>query len=968
MRLLIRWPMGLNVMHARLIECSDLLLYSAPVGLCHGFAFAGILAIRARDLKKFKQRYEWLSSLKPPLDESFLNKIDEVRQLRIKILFAAKNKVEQEMLNNNADLQRKHTEVITDNIQKKLGKGQFEDILDANQKKEFREKIQLHIQQETSKLSLEIQEFIQFDPEAFFNTIWLYHYPGKFKQIYDPLLKMNQKNAYKSSQYVKPIILEKELYKYADEKSINEEILTEVLFEKENNRIGLYSKDDLTNYFNSLKTAIYDENYKNPVTFTLNSFNHTISISFDPDSQSQAWTLIDANYGVFSPIVDTNILSELVAKSLFGGFYTNFASKFYCLPGEENSLKQVLKKCAQMDAFQAIHEINGLKSVGYDSHKTTLLMTAARYGQLNTMKELLAHKADPKQANLYSETPIYLAADCHNIDCVKLLLDQGVDLTVRNNEGLTPLHAACIEGDVEVAKLFIEQKAAIDVTNNNGTTPLGVAIQVGAIDVVKLLIDNKANISVVNKFGVGPLYTAVQNGHKDILELLLKQTPKPNLDAPIDAMIKILRREAKKCGGLNKFNELLNKYSANVQQDKIPGFTPLLAAIFFGHDEIVKCLLDEGANRHHQFMGVSIFEIAHTINSPVLDRYFHKQAELLFDAINKGNLDMIDELAAEGFDLSPRNEDGQTPMMLAIEQRKLDLIQRLIDKGANINDETKDGITPLNFAINLGDREIVKLLINNGANINIVNDYGLTPISVASEKQANILDILLSHQENQKDLTKIGMEVLKSKIMDGPSQELQQLFSKLYAKAKFVELPPLFAAIILDRHDLVKDLLTSDRTMYIKWLDMRVSEFARKVNYKALDQYFRQENSRKSVADSERQFKPEEQEMLMDKDYVLYDSILAKADELRKLPGISNAVDKSGFVSSRMVEAVIRTALDDYCHGENKEKIFSTMTSNINNILKQIKDALPLFSIFENDEDKQKILLSQGLVKFVKKM
>jgi len=58
---------------------------------------------------------------------------------------------------------------------------------------------------------------------------------------------------------------------------------------------GVYSKEELTEYFESLKDSILnsDPAYTQPVALVLQNSNHAISVGFDPIENQ--WIFIDAN-------------------------------------------------------------------------------------------------------------------------------------------------------------------------------------------------------------------------------------------------------------------------------------------------------------------------------------------------------------------------------------------------------------------------------------------------------------------------------------------------------------------------------------------------------------------------------------------------------------------------------------------------------------------------------------------------
>ena len=89
---------------------------------------------------------------------------------------------------------------------------------------------------------------------------------------------------------------------------------------------------------------------------------------------------------------------------------------------------------------------------------------------------------------------------------------------------------------------------------------------------------------------------------------------------------------------------------------------------------------------------------------------------LLHYASEKGHKFLIDILLdLDDFDVNAMQEDGQTPLVIAIKNDQVDIAHYLIEKGANIN--TGKPETPLNSAIKRKNIAMAKFLIEKGANV-----------------------------------------------------------------------------------------------------------------------------------------------------------------------------------------------------------------------------------------------------------
>ena len=129
-------------------------------------------------------------------------------------------------------------------------------------------------------------------------------------------------------------------------------------------------------------------------------------------------------------------------------------------------------------------------------------------------------------------------------------------------------------------------------------------------------------------------------------------------------------------------------------EKKISGATPLWAASLGGHTEVVKILIEGGADVNHG---------TKTKSSPLRAASFHNR------------LEVIKYLIENGADLDTPNVAGQSPLMIAALRNHRDSVELLAKRGADVNFGSSTGLTPLHAVCVKGYLEIVKLLIRLGA-------------------------------------------------------------------------------------------------------------------------------------------------------------------------------------------------------------------------------------------------------------
>jgi ankyrin repeat protein len=105
----------------------------------------------------------------------------------------------------------------------------------------------------------------------------------------------------------------------------------------------------------------------------------------------------------------------------------------------------------------------------------TPFLRAAQSGDVELMKLLLAHGADPKIATEHNVTPLAVAAgigwvegvtyewsEKESVEAVKMLLDLGLDPNATSDEGRAPLHGAAHKGRNAVVQMLVDAGAKLD--------------------------------------------------------------------------------------------------------------------------------------------------------------------------------------------------------------------------------------------------------------------------------------------------------------------------------------------------------------------------------------------------------------------------------------------------------------------------------------------------------------------------
>ncbi|WP_265023236.1 ankyrin repeat domain-containing protein [Wolbachia endosymbiont (group A) of Epistrophe grossularia] len=301
------------------------------------------------------------------------------------------------------------------------------------------------------------------------------------------------------------------------------------------------------------------------------------------------------------------------------------------------------------------------------------LLVAVQDTGLNEVKDLINQKANINAKDMYGWTPLHFAASRNKLSVVEFLFNNNANINAKDVYGNTPLHvAAQYSSNLEIVKFLLDKDiSGINNITNNGWTPLHVAIQGNKLNTVELLLGRGADIEVRDIYNQTSLDLATRKGYLDIAGIL-KQV---QLDRKLLTIVE--------SGGFNEAKGLIAQ-GANIDTNDKNGNTLLYSAAEIGDLNLVKLLLDNGAN------------------------------------------------------IEAKNGEYQaTPLHGAVENYRIDVVKLLLNRGANVNAEDKDNWTPLHYGADTNSPDIVKVLVDAHANLGAKGNYGKTLLDIAKDKGHN---------------------------------------------------------------------------------------------------------------------------------------------------------------------------------------------------------------------------------------
>lgn len=228
-----------------------------------------------------------------------------------------------------------------------------------------------------------------------------------------------------------------------------------------------------------------------------------------------------------------------------------------------------------------IEQIKELLNADY-GYGNTPLMIACCHLKLDLAKRLISAGSNVNQEGERRQTALTETIDAFSssekedehikFELVKLLIKNGANVNQQYRLGLTPLLSAMHNCSLALIEELIHHGADVNHFQRNGITPLIFAVERGDIDIIKILLDNGAKVN-----------HRTNSGETALLKTIKKiRYGKETLREAYVHKLKIM--------------DILFGYCADPDLQDKDGYTSLMIAATKNQREIIKNLIDAGAD------------------------------------------------------------------------------------------------------------------------------------------------------------------------------------------------------------------------------------------------------------------------------------------------------------------------------------------------------------------------------------
>ena len=359
--------------------------------------------------------------------------------------------------------------------------------------------------------------------------------------------------------------------------------------------------------------------------------------------------------------------------------------------------------------------INPATIVLKDGLGNNMLHYAAEWNLTNAIPIIIKNGLSVDETNDRGETALFMSIKNNSPSAISVFLENNANINVRDTQGNSGLHTAIRWSAENAAQILIAQKIDLNAQSLNGNTPLHDAVILKAADIENQLITNGANLEIRNLDGNSPLMEAVKSSNGTSVQKLA-----------------------------------LNKADLNTRNTR--GDTPLHIAVSMKDINMVNLLLRVGSSIHAR----------NTSERTPFQLSLHISAEMVSALLTPDRINQSDDM-------------GNSSLHIALQEKAPNnIISAIIAKGTRINTVDNNGKTPLRLAVDMEQWEAAKIIADAGADPFLMAADNKNPAVLSFVKgQVCLRSLFSGRMVNSKD--SLGNTILHLAAQQGTPETIATL-------------------------------------------------------------------------------------------------------------------------------------------------------------------------------------------------